>query len=166
MPESPDPTAAFDPRAYDQVCFACGDRNPHGLRMRFQLDPDAPPQDATVLCRYHPREADQGFPGVLHGGILVTLMDESMAWAMWAKSEALGVTAKMDVRYRRPAPAGVHLLVRARVLTDRGRRLEVESTVSTEDGSRIAEATALFLRLPEAEEHRIAAELGWDKLRR
>jgi len=163
MPETPTPD--FDPRAYDQICFACGDRNPHGLHMRFQLDPDAPPEDATVISYYHPREADQGFPGVLHGGILVTLMDESMAWAMWAKSQALGVTAKMETRYRRPAPADTPLAIRARVLTERGRRLEVESTVSTADGERIAECTALFLRLPEAEEHRIAAALGWDKLR-
>ncbi len=40
---------AFDPRYYDQVCFACGDRNPHGLHMRFERDGDG------VLARYQPR---------------------------------------------------------------------------------------------------------------
>jgi len=149
---------AFDPRYYDQVCFACGDRNPHGLHMRFELDGEG------VLARYQPREADQGFPGVLHGGVLVTLLDESMAWAMWARSRALGVTAKMETRYRRPVPPDGELQVRARVTAQRGRRIEVESHIAAPDGERLVESTALFMRLPPEEEARIARVLGWDAL--
>lgn len=156
----------FDPRHYDQVCFACGDRNPHGLHMRFERDPQAPPDSGAILCRYRPREADQGFPGVLHGGVLVTLMDEAMAWAMWSKSRALGVTARMETRYRRPVPSGADLVIRAAVTAERGRRLEVESHVEDTDGHRLAEASALFLRLPPDEEARVASALGWDAIPR
>ena len=157
---------AFDSRYYDQVCFACGDRNPHGLHMRFERDPDGSAEDGAILCRYEPREADQGFPGVLHGGVLVTLMDEAMAWAMWAKSRALGVTARMETRYRRPVPSTGPLLVRARVATVRGRRMEVEARVQDAEGVTLAEASALFLRLPPDEESRVAAALGWDAIPR
>lgn len=149
----------FDPRHYDQICFACGDRNPHGLHMRFELDPDGP--EGAVLSRYQPREADQGFPGVLHGGVLSTLMDEAMAWAMWAKSRALGVTAKMEVRYRRPVVAGQPLVVHAVVTEERGRRMSVDAAIADSEGTVLVESTALFLRLPPAEEQRVALALGW-----
>lgn len=149
----------FDPRHYDQICFACGDRNPHGLHMRFELDPDGP--EGAVLSRYQPREADQGFPGVLHGGVLSTLMDEAMAWAMWAKSRALGVTAKMEVRYRKPVVAGQPLVVHAVVTEERGRRMSVDAAIADGDGAVLVESSALFLRLPPAEEERVALALGW-----
>lgn len=155
----------FDPRRYDQVCFACGDRNPHGLHMRFEPDPEGDPAAGAVLCRYQPREADQGFPGVLHGGVLITLMDEAMAWAMWAKSRALGVTARMETRYRRPVGTASELLVRAAVVRERGRRLEVEATVADSAGV-LAQASALFLRLPPEDEAGVAAALGWDAIPR
>ena len=154
----------FDPRHYDQICFACGDRNPHGLHMRFELDPDGP--EGAVLCRYQPREADQGFPGVLHGGVLSTLMDEAMAWAMWAKSRALGVTAKMEVRYRKPVVAGQPLVVHAVVTEERGRRMTVDAAIADQDGAVLVESSALFLRLPPAEEGRVALALGWANIPR
>ena len=146
----------FDPRLYDQICFACGARNAHGLHLRFERE-----EAAAVVCRYTPKPEDQGFPGVLHGGVLAALLDEAMAWAMWAADRALGVTAKMETRYRRPVGVGGVLVVRGRVARMRGRRIEVEATVDDASGERLAEATALFLRLPPAAEAEMAAALGW-----
>ncbi|MDA0815346.1 MAG: PaaI family thioesterase [Chloroflexi bacterium] len=155
---------SFDPRHYEQICFACGDRNPHGLHMRFERDPDGPA--GAVVCYYSPRDADQGFPGTLHGGIISTLLDESMAWALWAKSRALGVTAKMETRFRQPVLAGTDLSIHAVMTGERGRRMEVEAAVAGPDGTVLVEASALFLRLPPDEEARIAAALGWDRIPR
>ena len=166
-PHEHDPATAagaFDPRHYDQICFACGDRNAHGLHMRFELDPEGPA--GAVLCRYQPREADQGFPGVLHGGVLSTLMDEAMAWAMWAKSRALGVTAKMDVRYRQPVTYPSESVVHAVVAEERGRRMRVEAAIASLEGSVLVESSALFLRLPPEEEQRVADALGWAQIYR
>ena len=153
---------AFDPRHYDQVCFACGDRNPLGLHMRFERDPEGPA--GAVRCHYRPREADQGFPGVLHGGILSTLLDEAMAWALWSHSRALGVTAKMETRYRQAVEAGIDLTVHAMVVESRGRRAQVEAAIAGPDGSVLVEASALFLRLPPEEEARVVSALGWDAI--
>ncbi len=150
-------TAPFDPRLYDQICFACGDRNTAGLHLHFDRE-----GTDGVVCTYAPKESDQGFPGVLHGGIVAALLDESMAWAMWAADRALGVTAKMETRYRRRVGLDGPLTVHGRVVRTRGRRIEVEASVDAADGARLAEAEALFMRLPSDDEARMAAALGWD----
>ena len=147
---------AFDERLYDQVCFACGGRNQHGLHLRFSRD-----GEAAVVCHYDPKPEDQGFPGVMHGGVLAALLDESMAWAMWAAHRALGVTAKMETRYRKTVGTQGTLTVRGRVVRMRGRRIEVEASVDDADGERLAEATALFMRLSPEVEQQMSEALGW-----
>ncbi|MDA0269426.1 MAG: PaaI family thioesterase [Chloroflexi bacterium] len=156
MPEVQPSDDAFSARYYDQICFACGDRNPHGLHLRFARD-----GDAAVVATFTPREVDQGFPGVLHGGILAALVDEAMAWSMWAADRALGVTAKMEMRYRRPVPPDGPLTVRGRVARQRGRRFEVEASIADASGEVLVEAAALFLRLSPEEETRMASVIGW-----
>jgi acyl-coenzyme A thioesterase PaaI-like protein len=145
----------FGANSYDQVCFACGDRNHHGLHMRFER------AEGGVICRYTPREADQGFPGTMHGGIISTLLDEAMAWALWSHVRALGVTAKMETRYRRPVTSDAPLVVRGRVATERGRRYELEASVEDLHGNVLVDATALFLRLLPEEEAVVVRRIGW-----
>ena len=157
------PEGAFDERLYDQVCFACGARNQHGLHLRFARDPEHPGEGA-VVCRYDPKPEDQGFPGVMHGGVLAALLDESMAWAMWAADRALGVTAKMETRYRKTVGTAGTLIVRGRVVRMRGRRIEVEASVDDAQGERLAESTALFMRLTPEVEQQMSEALGWAHL--
>ena len=160
MPPTPHPAGGdFDPRLYDQVCFACGGRNQHGLHLRFSRD-----GDGAVVCRYEPKPEDQGFPGVMHGGVLAALLDESMAWAMWAQDRALGVTAKMETRYRKTVGTSGTLVVRGRVVRMRGRRIEVEASVDDAAGERLAEATALFMRLSPEVEQQMSEALGWAQI--
>ena len=148
-------SADFDARLYEHYCFACGRQNPLGLHMRFERDGDG------VLARYTPRPEDCGFPGVFHGGVLVTLLDEAMAWAMYAGARTLGVTATMETRYRRAARLDEQLTVRARVVRARGRRIFVEATLDAPGGERVAEATALFLRLPPEQDAEVRSAIGW-----
>lgn len=147
----------LDERLYQQYCFACGRQNPIGLHMQFRRD-----GADGVRCEYTPRPEDQGFPGVIHGGVLVALMDEAMAWAMFAAHRALGVTAKMETRYRQPVSPDARLTIRARVTRERGRRIEAEATIEDAEGARLVETSALFLRLPADQESTMIGELGWD----
>jgi uncharacterized protein (TIGR00369 family) len=150
------PDDLLDERLYQQYCFACGHQNPLGLHMRFRREGDG------VVCEYSPRREHQGFPGVMHGGVLVALLDEAMAWAMFAAHRALGVTARMETRYRRAASPDGPLIVRAWVARTRGRRIEVEATIEDTDGNRLVESSALFLRVPADEEQQLLGQLGWD----
>jgi uncharacterized protein (TIGR00369 family) len=122
-------------------CFGCGDRNEEGLRIEFEVD------GLKVNGRFVSRDAHQGYPGVAHGGIAAAAMDEAMGWAMYAAG-ALAMTARMEVKYRRPLPLGAELIVSAEIVRDRGRRLEAEAEIRTPEGELLAQATGLFLRLP------------------
>jgi acyl-coenzyme A thioesterase PaaI-like protein len=152
----------FDERLYEQVCFACGRLNSIGLHLRFA--PIRHGERDGVEARYQPRAEDQGFPGVMHGGILVTLLDEAMAWAMFARDNTLGVTAKMETRYRRQVPPNEPLTVRGFVTRIRGRRIEVEAALHDASGERLVESNGLFLQLPQAETDQLLADIGWAQI--
>jgi uncharacterized protein (TIGR00369 family) len=146
----------FDQGLYDQYCYACGRLNPHGLQLRFRRD-----GALGVVTSYRPKPEDQGFPGVFHGGVLAALMDEAMAWSMYAAERVMGVTAKMEMKYRRQVPLDGELTVRGRITRIRGRRIEVEATIFDAEEQRLVESNALFLRLPRQEEAAVFEQMGW-----
>jgi len=146
----------FDELLYEQYCHACGRLNPMGLQLRFRRD-----GEMGVVTSYVPKPEDQGFPGIFHGGILATLMDETMAWSMFAAQRVMGVTAKMEMKYRRQVPLDGELTVRGQITRMRGRRIEVEATVLDAAGARLVESSGLFLRLPPEEERAVFEAMGW-----
>lgn len=129
----------------DHGCFGCGDLNPCGLKLVFAREGDG------VTADFMPRPQDEGFFGVVHGGIVTTLLDEAMAWAAFATG-TWAVTAKLDVRFRQPVHVGVAVRVSARVVRARGRLIEASGEVrSTADGELLAEATGAFFQVPTAQ---------------
>ena len=140
QPEPNDP-----PRRPDHGCFGCGELNPCGLHLVFER------ADGGVRARFTPRPQDEGFFGVVHGGIVSTLLDEAMAWAAFAQG-IWAVTGKLDVRFRRPVQVVVEVIVSGRVLANRGRVLDAAGTIhQAEDGGLLAEGTGLFVRVPESQ---------------
>jgi len=129
-------------------CFGCGDRNTEGLQIDFTID------GLKVTGRFTPRKSHQGFPGVAHGGIAAAAMDEAMGWAMYAAG-AWAMTARMQVKYRRPLRLGEEVIVSAETVRDRGRRLEATAQITTLNGEVICEADGLFLRMPESESQKM-----------
>ncbi len=99
--------------------------------------------------RYVGRQQDQGYDGLMHGGIVAALLDETMGWAIFHQG-IWGVTAKLAVTYRRPVPVGEELRISAEVAGDRGRAIELRGWVTrASDGEVLAEADGLFLRMPD-----------------
>lgn len=127
----------------DHHCFGCGDRNPIGLQLRFRklVDNDG------VWAEFTPTRDHEGYLGMVHGGILATMLDEAMSWAITAGG-ALGVTARMETAFRQPAKIGETLLVIGRISATRRRVIEVEGEILRRDDSKIiASATARFVRV-------------------
>ena len=128
---------------FEHWCFACGRLNPSGL----QLDFDVAANRATA--RYTGLQRHQGYDGALHGGIVTALLDETMGWAIFHQG-IWGVTGKITVTFRQPVPLDEELIVTGMLTKDRGRAIETSGTVArAADGLVLAEAQALFLRMPE-----------------
>jgi acyl-coenzyme A thioesterase PaaI-like protein len=88
----------------------------------------------------------QGGPGIAHGGIVGAALDEACGLlATWHRFPA--VTARIAIRYRRPAPINRPLQVTAKVDADRGRRIEI-SAVLRDGDELLAAANGTFLHVP------------------
>ena len=94
------------PRIEGYDCFGCGTNNPIGLRMNFYRQGNAVCSD-VVLNRHH-----VGWQNMAHGGIISTLLDEVMSWAVIYLKRSFSVTRRMTVRYQAPVPVDVPLTVR------------------------------------------------------
>lgn len=125
--------------AYD-VCFGCGRTNPIGL----QLDDFAAEGDDAISATFTPRPEYSGFAGVLHGGIVATALDETLAWTAMLLADALVVTAKLELRYRNPALPDHTLRTTGRIVERRGKRLVLAGRLIDGD-TLVAEAEGLFL---------------------
>jgi acyl-coenzyme A thioesterase PaaI-like protein len=101
-------------------------------------------------------EHHQGSPGVAHGGVLATAMDESLGYLNWLVG-APAVTARLQVDYKRPVPVGTTLFLEAEVTGVRGRKVygRVVARLDATDGAIAVEATALFVQV--SVEHFISA---------
>ncbi|MCU0268335.1 MAG: PaaI family thioesterase [Acidimicrobiales bacterium] len=124
----------------DFACFACSQTNERGLRLRFwELD------DGVVECRWTAPAHVCGFETVVHGGIQATLLDETMGYAVNLAAgggEVNLATVELQVRFRRPCPVGLPIVVRAVVTGRDGRDLTAEAAIHDEAGERLTVGTA------------------------
>ena len=131
------------------MCFACGEVNDRGLHMQFRREGD------RTICDYTPCDYQQGFPGRMHGGVVTTLIDEAMGWAVYYAS-AWGATARLNVRFRAPIRLDEPLRIEAWVTRDRARLIELRADVRDMRGNLLAEGEGSFMKLDE----RLAGELS------
>lgn len=92
-----------------------------------------------------------GHPGIIHGGLLATLLDEGLARACFpALPNKVGVTASLTINYRKPCPSDAYIVLRAETTKVEGRKAWVKGHIEllNEDGSvgeTVVEAEALFI---------------------
>ncbi len=128
------------------ACFACGELNEHGLHLVLHVAGDTCWTELTLGPDF------QGWEGIAHGGIVATILDEVMAWAL-SNAEAWGYTARMSIDYRRPVPIGARLRGEGRIV-DRRRRLITTTGRLVEQASGEVLATAEGLYVAAPAEHR------------
>ena len=88
----------------------------------------------------------QGGPGIAHGGIVGAALDEACGLlATWHRFPT--VTARIAIRFRRPAAINRALRISSRVTAERGRRIEI-SAVLRDGDELLAEADGVFLHVP------------------
>jgi len=101
--------------AFHSTCFACGAGNKHGLHLEFKDDPKGCSCDVSIPPRF------QGYEGVVHGGIVATMLDAAMVHSLRGQDGDAPVTCRLEVRYLRAVPPGKNITVNARRKGKRGR---------------------------------------------
>ena len=115
-----------------------------GLQLVFYLN-----ENRQVESQMEIPDQFQGYPGVIHGGIVATILDESIARAATATDpNRIMLTGKLTTRYRKPAPVGRPLRAVGEVIRDRGRMVECASYLYDQDGELLAQAEGLMIDVP------------------
>ncbi len=128
----------------DHHCFGCGQLNEHGLRLELIPDPDG----YGVFASFVPPARTEGYTGMVHGGIITTVLDEVMAWSL-ARHGIWAVTAQLTTRYRSPVELGQATTAIGFLTRDRGRVIEMRGEIRRDtDHALLADATAIFMRVP------------------
>ena len=103
-----------------------------------------------VLCFWRPQEHFQGWVGVLHGGIISTLIDEAAGWVVMRKLQAAGMTARLNVSFHKALNSDeVQITVRARIQDRRRNVVTIHVTVENAHNEVCAEGDAAYFVLSE-----------------
>ena len=156
-------TRTAEPRQRDQDgpfqfephdCFACGELNEHGLRLDIHTDPTGSWIETSLAARF------QGWDAVAHGGIVCTILDEVMAWSVIGRG-TWGVTARLNVAFRKPIPTGRAIRAEGRVVELHRRASRTEGKViDAATGEVLATAEGTFIALPLDQLERLKARYG------
>jgi acyl-coenzyme A thioesterase PaaI-like protein len=142
--EQEDEVAGLNDRSDYQRCFVCGEQNATGLRVEFRRESE------RVVADFLPKEAFQGFPGVVHGGVLASLLDEALSRTALLYGEWV-MTGRLEIRYRQPAVVGQLLRVTAEIEQRRVKMVIARGQIAlaADPAVVIAEARGTFLPYPE-----------------
>lgn len=119
-PEAPAPGEPLG--SHYAHCFGCGDEQPHGLHLRATAG-----EGVTITAEFTVGPAHQGAPGLAHGGVLATALDESLGALHWLL-RVVAVTGKLETDYVRPVPVGSTLFLEAEVTAVSGRKIFCSAT--------------------------------------
>lgn len=129
------PQISIDTEKSLAMCFGCGPDNPIGLKLNFKWD------NEIVRAEFTPEESHQGWYGIVHGGIISCLLDEAMGYATYFE-DIVCLTAKMQIRIRRPALIGEPLIITSSITRRTKRLVETRAAIALKDGTPVAESTA------------------------
>jgi uncharacterized protein (TIGR00369 family) len=139
-------------------CFVCGRENPKSLRLEFYFDEEA----GIVQAEVNLDESHEGFPGVMHGGVIAAILDEAAGRAWGEEPDRFMVTSELKIRYRKPTPVGEALQVKAWPVRRRGRVSMSHSEVQNYAGEILAEAEAVFVDIPSEQVEEMRSQIdGW-----
>lgn len=128
-----------------KMCLVCGLKNPFGLHTSFfELD------NNELLAVFKPRGEHQSYPGRLHGGIISTILDETIGRAIMIQSEdeIWGVTVDLQIRFKKPVPLDEELRVVGRITKDSSRFFEGTGELLLQDGTVAATGHGKYLKVP------------------
>jgi acyl-coenzyme A thioesterase PaaI-like protein len=144
-----------------KMCFICGLENPIGLHLHiYEVEP------GVIETTYIAPEHFQGYPGVVHGGIVAALLDEISARAQMGNDSndpRFMFTAKLEVKYRQNVPIGKLLRVVGKAGKSKSKSAEAWAGIyNAETNELLAEGNTLLINVPDNQMDKSKLnELGW-----
>lgn len=136
-------------------CFACGTLNTAGMGLVLHVEADRAWTDLELEPRF------QGWDGIAHGGILCTILDEVMAWSL-AGADNWGMTARMQVDFRKPVPLETPLRAEGWITRSRRRLIDTQGRIVDPDtGQELATATGRYIAADERRKAELRARYGF-----
>lgn len=143
------------------MCFICGLENPVGLHLHiYETEP------GVVETTYTAPDHFQGYPGVLHGGIVSAIIDEIAGRALMGsdpKNPRFMFTAKLEVKYRKNVPVGKALRIIGKAGKTKSKSAEAWAGIYNADTDELlAEGNVLLINVPDGQFDKSKLdELGW-----
>lgn len=120
-------------------CFVCGTNNPIGLNITFFRDQD------KIRAEFVPESKHEGFKGIVHGGILFSILDEIMGRTAITTKGVMTMTVEVNIKYRKKVIVGEKIIFNAQMTKDLGRMIEAKAEARLEDGTLLTEAKGKFI---------------------
>jgi len=150
-----------DDWGFETNCFVCEPTNAQGLQIPFIHDTER----LLVTAEFELNEAFSGAPTLVHGGVVLAVLDEAMAWACIAIGKQWAVTTETTTRFDRAVRVGSRYRVEAEVVDHVDATMRTSARVLDRRGVIRAEANATFTTLGEAQAVRIAGGAIGDRHR-
>jgi uncharacterized protein (TIGR00369 family) len=143
-----------------RMCFVCGVENHAGLHVKFYDDGKEKVFVEHVIADHH-----QGYPGVAHGGIVASILDEVGGRVVMINNpQRLFMTMKLEIKYRAPVPTGQRIKAIGWAVKDRGKVVTAHAEILLPDDTLLAEAELMLAEPPDNVFSFSVAEakhLGW-----
>lgn len=125
-------------------CIICGEKNPFSMNARFyELD------NNELVGIFKTKDLQQSFPGRVHGGMIVAMLDETIGRALWIDQPGTwAVTVELNVKYKKSIPTNATVKAIGRITKDSRKLFEGTGEVVLEDGQVAAEAWAKYMKVP------------------
>ena len=156
LPTTPPPDAVLPERSlaapapgepvpsHYSLCYGCGVAHDTGLHLTMIAGEGLSLHGTFTVTDHH-----QGAPGLAHGGLLTTALDDALGSLNWLLSSP-AVTGRLEVDFRRPVPVGTTLHIRTDVVGVKGRKVFTRAVgrLDAPAGPIAVTAAALFIQVP------------------
>ena len=129
------------------MCFVCGKLNPIGLKVEFDVDTD----NLKILGTFEPRREHEGYQGIMHGGLVATLLDEAMVKLVW-EAGIPAVSASLDIKLLKPVRVGERIAIRGQIDSLEGRLILASAEIEDSKGTLLARAKGKCVRIASKED--------------
>ena len=131
------------------TCFVCGLNNERGLKLQFHYD--YPTKE--ISTKFVLRKWLEGYRGLIHGGIVASILDDGMGWAVYPETGDYYLTLELDVKYKKPVRPNTEYIFKGRITNLRLGYFFTKGEILDREGDICVTAIGKYKRIPSPPEN-------------